>query len=112
MKKKIESFKVGFYGKDYTCLLVPVKQGFSVGVAPQTLEDVIQKCIDRGDYSEYVNFADSQYGYVLPDDVIEKYLETGDATKVYNLLYEIDREYFYSFDEINKNNYTNINIKN
>ena len=108
MEKKIETFEVEL--KDFTtgeiikftCLLVPTKLGYSVGVAPQSLEDAIQEYIEneRYSYNDAVTSIDARYGYILYDEDIAYYLESGDATDIFNHLNDVDEEAFWRYDEI------------
>lgn len=94
MEKKIEFFTVTLFGKEYTLLSVMTKHGYSLGVAPDTLEDVIERCIETDRYSGEVVSIDNLYGYTLTDWEIEEYLKTGDIDSVYFTLAVLDDEMF------------------
>jgi hypothetical protein len=102
MDKKIETFEVEL--KDFntgelhkfTCLSVPTKLGYSVGVAPQSLEDAIQEYIENERYicNDAVTSIDARYGYVLEDDDINWFLKDGKDEDIYDLLRDCDEEAF------------------
>ena len=94
MEKQIEIFTTTLFDKEYTMLSVKTKYGYSLGVAPESLDEVIDNCIETDRYVGEVVRVDNQYGYVLTDWEIEKYLETGNVDDVYFTLAEIDEEMF------------------
>lgn len=94
MEKKIEFFTVTLFGKEYTLLSVMTKHGYSLNVAPESLDNEIEKCIETDRYVGEVVSVDNQYGYYLTDWEIEQYLETGNIDDVYFTLAEIDEEMF------------------
>ena len=111
MEKKIEIFEVEIEDfntdktRKFTCLSVPTKLGYSVGVAPQSLEDLIQEHIEGENYScnDAITSVDEKYGYVLYDKDIEHYLATGDATDIFDHLNDCDEDAFWRYDEIKNN---------
>lgn len=102
MDKKIETFEVELKDLNtgelhkFTCLSVPTKLGYSVGVAPQSLEDAIQEYIEneRYSYNDAVTSIDARYGYVLYDDDINQFLKDGKEEDIYDLLRDCDEEAF------------------
>ena len=91
MEKKIETFEVELKNfttgeiVKFTCLSVPTKLGYSVGVAPQSLEDAIQEYIEneRYSYNDAVTSIDARYGYILYDEDIAYYLEVSTRSYEY-----------------------------
>jgi hypothetical protein len=102
MDKKIETFEVEL--KDFntgelhkfTCLSVPTKLGYSVGVAPQSLENAIQEYIENDRYicNYDVTSIDTKYAYVLHDEDINWFLKDGKEEDIYDLLRDCDEEVF------------------
>lgn len=94
MEKKIEFFTATLFGKEYTLLSVMTKHGYSLNVAPESLDEEIERCIDTDRYVGEVVNVDNQYGYVLSDWEINEFLATGNIDDVYFTLAEIDDEMF------------------
>lgn len=89
MEKKIETFTATLFGVEYTLLRVLTNEGYFVGVAPRSLEDVIYNSIENEQYHK-VDHIDSLYGYVLEDETIESYLDDENVDDVYYHLNDIE----------------------
>lgn len=89
MEKKIEKFTVNLFGNDYTILNVTTRDGSVVGVAPESLHDVINECIDDDMCEDELKRVDNMYGYVLADSDIEAYVSDDDTDTVYEMLADI-----------------------
>lgn len=96
MEKKIEIFTATLFYVEYTLLRVLTKKGYFVGVAPQSLENVVSNGIDNEHYHR-VKQIDNLYGYVLEDEIIENYLNDGLVDYIYYRLNEIDDDNLFNF---------------
>ena len=96
MEKKIETFTATLFNVEYTLLRVLTKEGYFVGVAPRSLEDVIYTAIED-DYYHLVEWLDNQYGYVLEDETIADYLSDNKVEDIYYHLNDIDTCILFDF---------------
>lgn len=89
MEKKIEIFTATLFDVEYILLKVLTNEGYFVGVAPRSLEDVIYNAIENEQYHK-VRHIDDLYGYVLEDETIAEYLEDSIVDDVYCHLNDIE----------------------
>ena len=89
MEKKIEKFTVNLFGNDYMILNVTARDGSVVGVAPESLHDVINECVENDMYVGKIKRVDNMYGYVLADSDIEAYVSDDNTDNVYKILADI-----------------------
>ena len=91
MEMQISTFTETLFGKEYILLSVLTSKGYSVGVAPRSLEDVIQQAIENEQYHKVAHI-DNKYGYVLEDETIADYLNDNIAEDIYSHLHDIDAD--------------------
>lgn len=96
MEKHIETFTATLFGVQYTLLNVMTNAGYSVGVAPRSLEDVIYNALENDSY-HLVEWLDNKYGYVLEDETFADYLENGNVDDIYYHLNDIEDETIFEF---------------
>ena len=89
MEMQISTFTETLFGKEYTLLSVLTSKGYSVGVAPRSLEDVMQQAIENEEYHKFAHI-DNKYGYILEDETIADYLNDHIAEDIYYHLHDID----------------------
>jgi hypothetical protein len=91
MGMQIDTFTETLFGKEYTLLSVLTSKGYSVGVAPISLDDVILNAIENEQYHKVVHI-DEKYGYVLEDEIIEQYLNDNIMEDIYYHLNDVDAD--------------------